>query len=599
MSFLTERRRLGRPSKDVLENQRRIEREREEIRRLFRQEVIMCGIYPKGTEIKAQIVYFRSIDDFCIKNIDPTFKTEEKRLMKTAASIKYKSGALMYESRAYTTQPGQIKLFFGRFDTMHRCKIRDLFTVNFNGVLNAHASILLIDTGAYIRSVPLSIIFDIPQRIGHYRELEPEAKPARVHLGDPIPLDFTDTEICQYAGQKITNNSTKEFTIKILDYKKDVYHVDIIDQKKKSLVSHLRTKFKDKFVGFEKAAKDPNNQYHFFDVPVPRNRSYHSQNQSRYPPKKYDSIISYYKEKYKTINDNDRSTSYYQKRFLEVKIIHWDNPNSFAIIPNDDDYTTNHSNFMKSLENIQERKDKELKVEDELYVLGQKCLFLNDFDANLSKWLRGVVVDTPCKIDLAKDLAQLYLDGSNGSSSAKPKNLMYLIRSVDYGHETLRSSMYMRPVAQQHPSLLKGPWSLKCRLFGIYPLGHDVNRAGEHEFSTSCKSMIDSWIRERILDDGKHAYFNVLFKGDIFKMTENWNNSEDGVMDIVLFHRFDFPYRLEDCLLTKRRKPRYDCLNSFLIDRGLAGDCNNKTRERSYVDMDEYIVNLLVQHELL
>lgn len=558
----------------------------------------MCGVYPKGTEIKARIVYFRSIDDFCIKNINTTFKTEEFRLMKTATSIRYKSGALMYESRAYTTLPGQIKLFCGRYDAMHRCKISDLFTINFNGVLNVHASILLIDSGAYLRDVSLSSVFDIPQRIGHYGELEPEAKPARMHLGDPIPLDFTDAEICRYAGDKILNNQVQEFTIRILDYKKDVYHVDIIDQKKNSLVSHLRKKFRDKFVGFEKAAKDPNNRYHFFDVPVPRNTKYNSQNLLRYPPKRYDSIVSYYKDKYKSINDNDRSTSYYQKRFLEVKIIHWDNPNSLAIIPNDDDYTTNHSNFMKTLESIQERKDKEFKVEDELYVLGQKCLFLNDFDPNLSKWLRGVVIEMPSKTDLAKDLAQLHID-SNGSSTERPKNLMYRIRSVDYGHETLRTSTDMRPVMHKHPSLVKGPWSLKCRLFGVYPLEHDVNRAGEPEFSVSCKSMIDSWIRERILDDGKSAYFNVLFKGDIFKMTENWNNSEHDIMDIVLFHRFDFPYRIEDCLLTNRRKPRYDCLNSFLIDKGLAGDCNPKTRERSHVDVEEYIVNLLVRHEML
>lgn len=612
MSYLTNgRRRLGRPSKELLENMKRLEQERDEMRKKLLQKKIMCGIYEKGTELKVRIVYFQNVNDFCIRNLDPVSKIEEK-LMHTATSIRYKSGSLMYQARVYTTQLQQIKLFMTKANNMFRCRILDLFTINIEGVLYVYASILLIDTGAYLREVPFANIYDIPQRIGFYNELEPEAKPARIYLGESIPLNFKDNDIWRYARERIHNNPTDEFTVKIMDFKNDIYHVDIIDQKKNSLVSHLRNKFKRKFIEFEKATSTYNldDQYPFFEVCSNRDREsllHHPTNQQPYR-RKFNSILSYYKEKYRTINDNDKSASYYQKRFFQVKIIYWCDPNSFAIIPNDDEYIFDHAQFMKEVQEFQDKKDRESTIGCKTFSLGQKCLFLNDSDPNLGKWLRGVIIEMPSQFDIELNLNQLKLYDDDQSSFSNSNslsgkiqninNLMYRIRSIDYGFETLRASIDMRPISKEHISKNKGPWCLRCRLFGVYPLVHEQDKDGLHQFSDSCNDMIDCWLRERILDEGKSTCFYALFKNGIQRIPEEWD-VKDATMDMVLFHRYDHPYRIEDCLLTTRRKPRYDCLNSSLIDRGLASDCNPKSSERSFIDLDEYIVNLLVNQERL
>lgn len=149
-----------------------------------------------------------------------------------------------------------------------------------------------------------------------------------------------------------------------------------------------------------------------------------------------------------------------------------------------------------------------------------------------------------------------------------------------------------------HPFASTGPWFLKCKLFGIHPLDHHTDSHREHVHSNSSKDMTDYWLQERIVNKGTEAYFNALFKRVIDQISEDWNHVKD-IMDIIIFHRYDYPDRPGDCIRGRRRKPRYDSLNSHLIDKGVATDCNPKTGRRSHVNLDEHFVNLLAQHELL
>lgn len=557
------RRHLGRPSKDSIDNEKKVEEVRKRPIKLFSNETVMCGIYKRDTELKAHIVHYYDMDDFWIKNLVPTINLEERKLMDTVTSIKLASGSPMYEARVYATEPGQIKLFRDQHGGMLRCQVKHLFTYNINGVLYPFASIRLVDTGEFLREVPLSDLFDIPQRINFYSEIEWGAKPARIHLGESVPLDFQDGEICRYALDKISNSPGKQFTIKILDYRDGIYHVDLISKNGKSLVEHLRAKFSSKLAQFD--------QPKFSQPTYSRGRK---QDLLLSKPK-YNSITSYYKKIFQNINVDYSGTLFYQKTLIQVKIINWTGPEGINIIPNDIEYSEDHRNFMRELNEYQTKREKQLPQLYQTYAVGQRCIYYNGPTDALSTWMRGTVVETP-----------------EGVKPGDWTNCVYRIRSFDYGNEVLKNPTDMREISEDNPFLSLGPWSLRCRLFGVHPL--EVDGTGAHVHSSLCKNMMDVWIRGMMADQGDYnTSFYALFKDNILKISDNWC-SDDEPMDINIFYRFDFVNIKEDCMRVRRRKPRYDCLNSFLIERGVAGDCNLETGQRSKLDIDEYIVNLMV-----
>jgi len=596
-------------------------REEDEIKKqLAEPKVVMCGSYERGANIRAKISISYGMNHFYFRT--KVLEKEHYKLMKSVLGIKYRSGALMYQARPYTTDIGQVKLYH-QFGEVQRCQIKDLFTVNVSGEIKLLADILLIDRGWTMYKVQFKHLYDPPQYINYYKDIEPEAKLSRLNLGPPIPSDFNDKEVNDCFRNSIRKNSHEEFTVRIFDYKEGMYYVDVINKQNQSLIAHLKEKFRDKIeriitrelIG--RSDKDSTSDDEYILEILPQARPKRGQRFKSNEPLKssqficrtvtesssnkriYRDVLAYFKDKIDHNEKKGPNMSYLQKRFFKVKILSWCDPASFVVVPDDPDYIRCHDDFRREIESYQNVNEEEDGAEEEEFLAGQLCLFKNDIDLNLGKWLRGIVIRVP-EIENA-----FVKDKTNAKGSAKGpcqsegtddqcrcidrSYFVYQILSVDYGFKCYRSSYNMRQIKDER-IFSRGPWSLRCRLFGVHP------NLEQREFSKSCIEMIDSWVRSRILDTGKFAFFHVLFRTDLSEIPKVWRS--DGPMaEISLFHRFEPPYKIEDCILPRKRRSRFDCLNAFLINRGFASDYSETLAKSSKVELDEFVVNLLVPHD--
>lgn len=552
----------------------------------------------RDTEVEVEINRFPSIDGFYMRSKFLTH--EDYKLMETARKIRFnKTGALMYAARPYTTEIGEIKLFFPFPDEPCRCQIKDMYTIAVYEELRVYVDIFMIDKGYHVSQIPIHMIFDFPQRINYYKDLKPEASLARLYLGHPIPDDYKDAEIDEYFCETMRNSSRKNFLIKILDYKQETYYVDIIDAKKNSVIQHIREKFKNKVEKFEDKLIDAGNiddlayiyqrSFHNFKpIEIPR-KTYCLSKIVKKKTKHYNGVLDYFKQLENDINmSDDRSKFYLMKHLYRVKVLRWRHPEEFYIIPDDPEYANIHENFKRELDAYGQlfEKDKEDSIHSQrTYKLGQKCLFQNEIDSSLSKWLRGVVIEVP-KIDCG--FLKITTTQYEASYSA---HLVYRIRSIDYGFQCERTSANLRPVDEKDRLFYKRePWSLRCRLFGIDRLRHELDLYHEQGFSDSCLRTIDNWVRMRTYTD-RSAFFYILFRNDVFK-TPKLSPHHEPSTEISLFHKLELPCSLTDSFSGKQ-KYRYDSLNSYLINKGLVSDHMHKLDKSSHVDLDEYIINFL------
>lgn len=558
-------------------------------------EILMCGSYKKGTKLKATINRCQNLNDF-------TFRTHilnrsHFRMMRCTSNIRYPSGASMYSARPYTSDLGDIKILLNHMNQVHRCKIEDLYTVAIDGELVMKVDVLLIDRGTYAKNLDLESLYDFQQTIGFYKEIPPEHNQARIHLGESLPLTLEDIEINEYFVNTIKKrDKMEEYLIEILGYQDGVYHVDIFDKSGRSMISHIRKKFADQLKSYESLPQSiPTNEiYNVSSFFEPSGAAKNSQNtRNRYQTRqiiKPLGALQYFQKKLKEM-PKDKNELYLQKRFFKVKVLCWSHPNSFFIIPDDNDYLSKHDQFRSDLKVIGERAKKKPDTKNK-YQLGERCLFRNEIDPNLGPWLRGVIIDAPKNVTNGFLIDYEQLCGKN-PFLLEEGDIIYLVESIDYGFQCCRTAENLLEV-QDNRIFQKCPWALKCRLFGIEP--HDNTDSDETDFSKNCLDMIDCWMRERILDDSRFAFFHLLFRSDIMSLSHIWS-ADNKLVDITLFHRFEPLYKLADCIGPRIRRTQYHCLNSYVIESGLASDTNQKTGKRSRVDLDYYVVNLLVQHD--
>lgn len=562
-----------------------------------------CGSYKKGTKIETTIRYITSINEFYFNNEALTI--EHFKMMKASATIRYPSGHLMYSARPYTTDLGDLKIFISPQNRVFRCKVEDLYTVPSDGQLTVKTDLLMIDRGHRSFNVDLESLFDFQQRIEYYKEIEPEAILSRIYLGEPYPLDFIDNEMNKYFMTTMLKRTRNKCQIQILDYVNGKYHVDLFDSGGKSMLQHIRYKFrenielyksslvsKDVVVSslFEPVSKFPNwhTRKHQYNSRI--NKQNHYTNNQRRQKTHYQGSIQYFQSKIKALQSGNKE-SYLQKRFFRVKVLVWSNPDSFFVIPDDEDFLDKHEEFISEFKGIEKRtNDTTLDVKTR-FKNGEKCFFRNEIDRNLGDWLRGVVVDAPKIINngflvhekLAYDCDNNFWDS---------ENLVYRIESIDYGFQCLRSSQNMLQV-KNHGIFQRCPWALKCRLFGVNPCDGIDTETG---YSETCLNTIDTWMRERILDNSRYAFFHVLFRSDVMVQSHVWSVENEPV-EITLFHRFEPVCSIENFIGPRIRRTHYHCLNSFIIESGLASDWDQKTKKKSRVDLDHFLVNLLVQHD--
>lgn len=613
---------LVQPTKEYLEELRLRE---EMVKRILEAQktTIMAGIYELGAKFKARIINWNSMNHFVFKT--DILTPDQINLMKTVRNIKYKNGSHMHLARPHTSDLGQIKLFYDRkFSSICRCKIEDLYTTNHSGRLKLQATIMLIDRGTRLHYVYFDLLYDTPQMLSYFTDIEPETKFGRIYLGEPVPKDYLDKSMDQCFNEKLRDTYKRQFIIKILGFEDDIYHVDLIDDEDKSFIDILRQKFDRKIGELEHdnlKTKILKNGYVRSELDVVRQmrpslcnskklngsitrNGFHNHSSSEPRKKRYNGVVDYYKEKFMAINDKDNSKSFLQKRFFPVKVICWDDPETFSIVPDDRDYYTNHDAFTKNLATICKFSNNRKQVEEvergRLFSMGQKCLFTNEYDCKLGKWLRGVIIEVPrttkngnlSTIDETRD--KNGLDSTNSPREIDTEKYVYKVRSIDYGFQCVRSPSFLKHVQDDKEFLRMGPWSLKCRLFGIHPVNYETETSSG--YPSFCLETIDCWMRTKISDNTKFSQLSVLFRTNILDLPDTWQSDESKV-DITLFHRHEPPYRIEESMMPRRRKSRFDCLNWFLVERGLVTDHIPELKVSSNVELDQHIVNLLVPHD--
>lgn len=560
---------------------------------------VYCGSYERNSTLHAKIIIKNSINRFYFKTNCLT--SDELSLMRTTTAIKYSSGSPMYQARPYTTDIGQIKILFS--NQVKRCKILDLYTVSQRFELKLRASVLLIDCGTVI-SVAFEELYDPPQFINYLKDIEPEAKPCRLSLGNFIPNDSIDKQINTYCCERIRSCPNKEYIVKILDYQEDLYLIDILDNKDISLLEHLKTKFHSKLKDFHEKEEIENDSCLGFYEPTPffnlphKRRKQTSVNGTSNMPRNYLSVIQYFKDKTSrarmSLKESEMPTGLLKKMFFKVKVLGWYDPESLFIVPDDPEYTEQHDEFVKDLAKYQHCNEENFDpMKSKVFRLGETCLFKNNMDPKLGKWLRGVVVAIPH----VNETLRLTTNNSSCNMAEEVKiHILYKVESIDYGFQVVVSHSSLRRPTNKLLFTKRGPWALKCRLFGINPLDSDIDEDGQRAFSRACLSSLDFWIREKTLDNGRFAFFHILLRSDLTCTPNYWISSKP-VADVTLFHRWEPPYTIDDCMLPNRRRSRFDCINTHLILSGVAGDYIHDIGRSSNVNLDHYIVNLLVRHD--
>lgn len=575
-----------------------------------------CGDFKYGEEVLANLVMCKSVNDF-------TFRTRPLSLanlllIKEAIKSTYATGALKYASRPYTTDIDEIKIYKdGLSNRVHRCKIKDLYTVPHKNGLQVLARIHQIDRGAYLYDVPFDQIFDFSPSIAHLKELNEAAKKACLGLGSPYTDDYEDENMNSYFLEKVSNYQADQVIVKILAYQDDKYRVDILDMNRRSLVKHMREKFsyieppikplplgalRSRFktraeILRERVLRERQVNDTEPSKSIDARSSCLPQTHQKQYPKRYYSAVHYYRDKFYEISkDTEPSPSYLSKRLFQVRIISWQCPSELYIVPDDTDYFSNHDEFLDDLETNQDKFDQTSKIDysKQRFDVGQRCLCRDHRDMKLGKWLRAVVLEVRgTGPDGLINRDGLMTGSVHGSELGRDTlDTMYRLRSIDYGLEYIRSAVNMRHIHDVQMFKSKGTWSLRCRLYGISPIDSDDKQRGH---SSRCLLTMNTWLADRLVDKST-AVFSVLFRNTL---SFNLQDPLDPYVAITLLNPFK-PYSLNnDYLLPLKRRVKFHCLNTRLIDEGLVKDEDIVSGSTSSVELDEYLINKLVPLDMI
>ena len=583
-----------------------------------------------GTTIEgAKLTGIKGVNDFyfCVNIL-----TEEDRQDLTdSITITADSGVPLFRSNPYNCNLGDIKLYKSENGSVLRCKILDMYCTDRGNpkALRLCVDLSLIDSGRRVDSVWYDRIFDLGQVVGHCLQLEPEAKPAVLDI-DYTLLEGRDNKIDKIFRDFLANS--KEHKVKIINHQGGLYHVDIILPDGESLASLMNKYFSELSQGSvlkKKVICDnyraDEDQVHFFSLPIiypiqsRDSKALKANRKSRYDsdrrPPRYVGALEYFKKKLNDLRFNDsRMFSWNSKRFFQVKVISWLDPDNISIIPDDEDYIRSHTSFRQTLDGMpcvgRAENESEL-MSMQPFGLGEKVLFKNTYlDPALGNWLRGTVIAMSFygKNNLSvhssgrdpkrnlSNIRQMIKDGI-----LSPDDVVYRVKAIDYGYEIRSSHFSMRHLTKADEESLSRivPWSLSCSLYGVYPLptfsAPDKLKKGKH--SISCIGMMDSWLREQILTNSRIMFFNIFFRTPI--RTLDAAHLDQMKIEISLFHRHQtanpIVKQLPKHLMVPTKSAYYRNLNWFLVELGVASDSPDYDSESSQIQLEECIVNKLVK----
>lgn len=542
-------------------------------------------------------------------------------MMNMVNAIRLPNQALMYAANPYKTHIGKIYLFVDDL-MVHRCLIKDVYCDFRSRRLELKADFQYLDKGGFRRGADFSNIFDFPQIISHYAEIEPEANIARLDLGT-CEL-FYDGEINQYFIKLVEGYRGQKFNVKILDYQAGEFYIDLITSDRPSVIQDIRDKFQVKIERYEERAAKSS----FYEVPNhgrntrcnrgPSNniaanfeRPYNQLNPIDNYYKVAQNALQYFKRKlYHTRDSSIRSHT--GRQLCSVRVLSWLDPESFVIMPDDEGYVQGHDEFKRrlgALECIKNAEQDQFKS-DRIFEPNEYILFRNFADKSLGPWLRGVVMSlsrynhhglsvgthtTRMGHDNIAEITRMVNAGL-----LDKEDIIYRVRSIDYGYQCVVSPLNMRHVRDETEYRKIGTWSMRCCLFGIFPLASEMDKYGVGLFSPACNDMVDCWIRERLAADNHCLNFYVLFRTNLLPCDEKLF---DKPIEISLFHKRAPSYYLHKSLApvgpTKSRGAKFDCLNWYLVDRGFASDQMYKMKVNSNIQLDEYVINMLAEYDKL
>jgi len=547
-----------------------------------------------------------------------------------------------YKSNPHNCDIGELKIYRDyKGGDPYRCKILDLYF--YHSPKRLSADILLIDEGQTLTNVWFDHIYDYSHSSSYCRDLEQEARPARLCLSDVYLFSsYKNLEIDDYFRKIISRQSA--YKVKIVAHHDGYLLVDIISSDGEYISSKINQQFPEVMSKYAKLDQPDDGISDAYIPMVMLNKKSHNsgsnvtrinQNESdrtqsipRFPSKidekkettfRYLGALDYFRSKLAPYNKRPLNSSKLSRQFLGAKVISWYDPHAISIIPDDREYNKSHKHFKASIANLSPIKN--LDEPNHQYFKKNKPFHINELvifksssfsDENLSEWLRGIVV------------AISFYDRNNlsiGGKSVDPEtdgkyleelvddgiiavdDIVYRVRSIDYGYQCRSSHFSMRHLTGKDLDDFKsiGPWSLTCSLYGVYPLlSNGTGNRSANEYSITCIGMMDSWLRERILDNRKNADFHVIFHSDLRSL---WTSQvfKDKMIRISLFHRYEPPFTLSLDMdyLSKQKRTYYHSLNWFLVESGLASDSRDVKERSSQVQLEECIVNKLVRHNML
>jgi hypothetical protein len=563
-----------------------------------RTDDILCGRYERGTVIRNARIKF-SINRTRFYFITRVLNERERDSMQDIPNIMLRNNVPMYSSNPYHCEIGQMKLYYDcktRF--VHRCIIEDLYCVFGSNKLFLGLDILLIDKGEYLRSVHHRDIYDFSQCISHLGDPEEEAKLARLDLDLSVGAHG---DIQQAFEKFISSSPQKSFDLKVCGIESGrVYLVDLVLKGKETFLGRAIKELGLSGKVISQSSCKPKEDVLEMDLvrqvitrPQIRRRQFdHQGRQSqRIPTETFNGALDFFRRRLarQCVHQEDARA---KRQLLKVALLDWYGPDHIALVPFDRDYSLCHKLLVKNISAMKCVRNAGKNCDIRMYKPGEFVLFKNSFgDSELGEWLRGVVVSMSCynehnlvvaqgktlkeKLENFEIVKRLVKD-----KKQRADDLIYRVRSVDYGCECRCSPINMRYVNDLDEFKRQKTWSLRCRLFGVHKF------PGEQRFSRETMNLFDSWIREKMLEDGSVPSFSIMFRTILNP------HMFDGIFDISLFHRHD-----SMCLIDKNFKPkptRFECLNWYLIDKGSASPGENG--ENSNIQLEDHVMGVLFKH---
>lgn len=561
----------------------------------------MFGLYEKGAVLQNCRLKFQP-DSNVFYFIREILTDAELRAMAEVPDITIRPGVKRFLSSPFDCEFNQVKLYQDPVTKkVYRCVIEDVYCVQETLTkLALNVDILLLDIGERKKSVRNMYIYDIPQRINYLSETEREAKMARLNLDDN-----QDHKIFEEFKNHVTRSESNLFEIKICGYDEDsVYRIDVTTTNKSTFLEtyDFVSQLKSRSNCHENLSLDV-----FYEVPKMQPRSIrklkpiqkHKSDQSSL--KRYSCAIDYFRKKLSE-QDLKLNEPRNRRRLLEVVPIEWEGIDQITIVPHDDSYYASHGDFVKTLgslkcmKNVCEDKPVPIKV----YKPGQFVIFKNVFgDSGINPWLRGVVVSMCCYnehgllIKQRKTLEERQINYYTvvhlvRSGKVEACDLIYRVRSVDYGLECRCSPINMRDVRDTREFKQVGTWTLTCRLFGVH-FHQNGNRPPRETQST-----FNEWLNQKRKlprPSGQPTVLSVIFRDDL--MSYKPDRDFDKRFEISLFHR----EKKAGVLQCGRGEVQanFDCVNWYLVEKGLA--TQHDQNGSSNIQLEDHVMNLMVKHK--